>query len=144
MYSDGLVFQPDSAFMDQYADLEGFDEGTIESSLEYRDSASWEPKSWVVGVVRNGREIAYDWNDLQRLDTIRDTIAREPILLVAQGRSGFVVYTEITDSLYTENVATGALELTVSHLKRPIPAYQEFWHSWRTFHPNTTKYEPKK
>jgi hypothetical protein len=22
------------------------------------------------------------------------------------------------------------------------PASQEFWHSWRTFHPNTTRYEP--
>jgi hypothetical protein len=22
-----------------------------------------------------------------------------------------------------------------------VQSYQEFWHSWSTFHPNTTKYE---
>ena len=30
--------------------------------------------------------------------------------------------------------------LAGTQLKR-VPAYQKFWHSWRTFHPGTTMYE---
>jgi hypothetical protein len=32
----------------------------------------------------------------------------------------------------------------VREIVREVPACQEFWHSWRTFHPNTTRYVPKK
>ncbi|HLZ17631.1 MAG TPA: DUF3179 domain-containing (seleno)protein, partial [Cyclobacteriaceae bacterium] len=24
----------------------------------------------------------------------------------------------------------------------PVQAYQEYWHSWRTFHPQTEKFQP--
>ena len=27
-----------------------------------------------------------------------------------------------------------------SYKLKPLPAYQEFWHSWRTFNPGTEKY----
>ena len=26
----------------------------------------------------------------------------------------------------------------------PVQSYQEFWHSWKTFHPNTEQYQPNK
>jgi Protein of unknown function (DUF3179) len=45
-----LILAPDTNFRRQYAGLKGFDNGTIEGSLEKRDSASWQLKSWVVGV----------------------------------------------------------------------------------------------
>ena len=68
-----LVLRPDPAFLDQYAGLKDYDEGTIASSLEGRDTASWQPKSWVVGVVHNGVARAYDWNGL--MDTPPYTMA---------------------------------------------------------------------
>lgn len=129
-HPEGLVFQPDSSFMDQYTDLDGFDEGTIESSLEYRDSASWEPKSWVVGVVHNGQARAYDWNDIQRVVRILDTLGGDSILVLRSGTNGFK----------TMRYA----DLPFAIRPQPLKAYQEFWHSWRTFHPNTTRYEPKR
>ena len=46
-----LILQADPDFQRQYDHLKGFDEGTIDGSLEKRDTASWQRKSWVVGVV---------------------------------------------------------------------------------------------
>lgn len=129
-YPAGLILQPDSNYTEQYAGLEGFDDGTIESSLEYRDTASWQPKSWVVGVVHNGQARAYDWNDIQRAGQIIDTLGGDSILVLRSGANGFMTmrHTDLPSAIRP----------------RPLEAYQEFWHSWRTFHPNTTRYEPKK
>jgi Protein of unknown function (DUF3179) len=136
----GLVFQPDTNFTERYAGLDGYDEGTIASSLEYRDTASWQMKSWVVGVVHNGQARAYDWNDIQHLGALQDTIDGERIKISADQEVGFVV--EHVTSHVAERLDGSGFDSTVS--TSVIPAYQEFWHSWRTFHPNTTRYEPKK
>ena len=160
LHPKGLVFQPDSNFTEDYAGLKGFDDGTIKSGLEYRDTASWQMKSWVVGVVRNGQARAYDWNDLLRIGEIKDTLAGDTIvvsldvssmhmsdsdgLIFVRDSSTFEVYRQITTSpervvdpiTYEE---TYFQTVQAEHLS----AYQEFWHSWRTFHPNTTRYEPK-
>ena len=45
LHPNTLVFQPDTLFRDEYAGLKGYDNGTIESSLEHRDSVSWQMKS---------------------------------------------------------------------------------------------------
>ncbi len=136
----GLVFQPDSNFTQEYAGLKGFDDGTIESSLEYRDTASWQPKSWVVGVVLDGHERAYDWNYLSRNEVINDTLGGQCIKLSTDSATGFdglVVFSEVSDRADGSGRDSTYVEMN-------IPAYQEFWHSWRTFHPNTTRYEPKR
>jgi len=143
----GLVFQPDPNFTEQYAGLEGFDDGTIGSSLEYRDSASWQPKSWVVGVVHKGLARAYDWNDLVQRSTLNDTLGGDPITLTSTGSSpGFHVSIDLRDTVWTTADSAGILvgRYQIAGNLRRIPAYQEFWHSWRTFHPNTTRYELKR
>ena len=140
LHPKGLVFQPDSNFTEEYAGLEGFDDGTTESSLEYRDTASWQPKSWVVGVVHNGQARAYDWNDLQASPTILDTLGGQYLEVRSRtGNADFSAY-GLTIDIHERSDGSG---LDSSVASRAIPAYQEFWHSWRTFHPNTTRYEPK-
>lgn len=129
-HPQGLVMRPDPNFTEQYKGLAEFDEGTIDSHLEYRDTASWQPKSWVVGVVHNGAARAYDWNELSRSIEIHDTLGGDSIWLIT-GSEGFAVNELVTDTIYGEHGVW-------------IPAYQEFWHSWRTFHPNTTRYLPKR
>jgi len=140
LHPKGLVFQPDSNFTEGYADLVGFDDGTIESGLEYRDSASWQPKSWVVGVVNNGQARAYDWDDLQQYKWINDTLGGQSINLVARPPVGFEA-SNSTLEVIARLDGSGVDSLLTSGT---IPAYQEFWHSWRTFHPNTTRYEPRR
>ncbi|MBK6753828.1 MAG: DUF3179 domain-containing protein [Flavobacteriales bacterium] len=134
VYPNGLVFQPDPNFTEQYAGLEGFDNGTIASGLEYRDTASWQPKSWVVGVIHKGQARAYDWNDLSRLGAINDTISGDSIV-VSQPN---VIWSSRDTSFKSDTLA-----FLVTTTYERISAYQEFWHSWRTFHPNTTRYEPR-
>jgi len=150
-----LVLQPDPSFLDQYAGLEDYDEGTIASSLEGRDTASWPPKSWVVGVVHNGAARAYDWNDLMEMPRYTmadpsaspehltlDTLGGDTICVIVDDAGGFRVNRCTVQHEDVLNIGDGASQNQYVR-KEAIPAYQEFWHSWRTFHPNTTRYTTK-
>ncbi len=147
LHPSGLVFQPDSSFMEEYAGLKGFDDGTIDSGLEYRDTASWQAKSWVVGLVHNGQARAYDWNVLSRERAIHDTLAADSITirLGDDGRSFAATRTSRDTAATSQLGPSGELagRYVTNTRTDTIPAYQEFWHSWRTFHPNTTRYGAK-
>lgn len=147
LHPTGQVFQPDANFTEGYAVLNGFDDGKIESGLEYSDTARWQPKSWVVGVVHNGKARAYDWNDLVHFGKLEDTLGGDAITITStSSRIGFVASVDERDTAWTSADSSGHLvgrSIEVGSLHE-IPAYQEFWHSWRTFHPNTTRYEPKR
>ncbi|HQW85930.1 MAG TPA: DUF3179 domain-containing (seleno)protein [Flavobacteriales bacterium] len=144
LHPQGLVMQPDPAFMKEYAGLKDYDEGTMVSSLEGRDTASWQPKSWVVGVVHNGVARAYDWNELQRFRVIKDLLGTDTIsVALANDQRSFSAYVVHRDTAATSQYeANGDITARyVVHVRADtIPAYQEYWHSWRTFHPNTTRY----
>ncbi len=158
-YPNTLIMQPDINFEKQYKGLQGFDAGTIESSLEKRDSASWKFKSWVVGVLYGGHAKAYDWNELVKQKIINDTIQSEPIILVLEkdGTSfhawncrvnGQALKFSIDEAAQTlkDNATNSIWNMdgicTEGQLKgtrlSAVPAYQEFWHSWQSFHPSTT------
>lgn len=155
------ILQPDSVFAKQYKDLEGFDEGTINSGLEKRDSGSWQFKSWVIGVEMNGHAKAYDWNDLVKQRVINDTFQNKPLVLVLENDNrSFHVFNRQLNTMLLEfrfDAASQTLKDATSNsawnmngeciegiLKgnrlSAIQAYQEFWHSWESFHPATTKY----
>jgi hypothetical protein len=142
-----LVLQPDPSFLEQYTGLKDYDEGTIKSSLEYRDTASWQPKSWVVGVVHNGVARAYDWNELQRARSIKDLFGTDSVTVaLKKDQRSFTAVVMRRDTVATSQYeADGVIRarFVVHVVTDTIPAYQEFWHSWRTFHPNTTRYEKK-
>ncbi len=161
-YPNTLILQPDPAFAKQYKGLEGFDAGTINSGLEKRDSASWQFKSWVVGVQINGQAKAYDWNELVKQQVINDTFQNTSlvVLLENDNRSFHVWNSKLNDQLlkFNFNAATGSLKDMATNsiwnmngeciegvLKGQslsvIQAYQEFWHSWEAFHPAATKYK---
>ena len=163
LHPNSTILQPDTIFKKDYDDLAGFDKGTVKSRLEKRDSASWKMKSWVVGIKLNGIEKAYDWNDLLKVYFIQDTIGRQPILLMLEKDTSsfhafsrelngqtlsFITYQELsqlidsnTHSAWDQNGHCISGTLKEAQLK-PVPAYQEFWHSWKQFHPNTTQFKP--
>ncbi len=151
VHPNTLVLQPDPAFLDQYAGLEDYDEGSIASSLEGRDTASWQPKSWVIGVVHNGVARAYDWNDLLDDFVIGDTLGGDTIeVIMFHGNRSVAVYKrwwpkgQFHEFMGQPEVPAPVDEGMAQRIDSlSIPAYQEFWHSWRTFHPNTTRYLPK-
>jgi hypothetical protein len=162
IHPNSTILQPDSNFKNDYDDLADFDKGTIKGHLEKRDSASWKMKSWVVGVKTNGFEKAYDWNDLLKDYFIQDTIGRQAVLLVLekdtssfhafnrtlQGQTLYFIPDRVPDHLMDSNThsiwnlnglcISGSLK--ASQLE-PLVSYQEFWHSWKQFHPYSTQYK---
>ena len=157
------ILQPDTNYQKDYDDLADFDKGTLKSHLEKRDSASWKMKSWVIGVKASGLEKAYDWNDLLKTDLIQDQVGQVPVLLVLEndtssfhafnrmvhGQTLFFSIDKLSSSLTDSNTQSiwnfdgtclsGSLKDNKLEL---LPAYQEFWHSCKQFHPNTTTYNP--
>jgi hypothetical protein len=156
-----LILQPDVKFTDQYAGLDKYDEGKMEGSLESTDSLSWQSKSWVVGVSIGLDAKAYDWNNLKSMRVINDNLRRVPIVVVLQNDSAsFHVWNRVVGSdtlnfLYADSLKAIIDTQTKSvwawngkctngvykdSSLKSIQSYQEFWHSWKTFHPNTTQY----
>jgi len=81
LYPHSKILQPDSLYLEKYKKLDGFDRGTIENHLEYRDSLSWKDKSWVIGVTVKDQSRAYDWNYLVDNRIINDTLNGTPLLI---------------------------------------------------------------
>jgi hypothetical protein len=155
-YPNSLVMQPDSTFADEYKDMEKYDKGIGKSSLTKRDSASWKPKSWVVGVTYNNTSKAYDWNELVKNKFIQDSLPGLPLVITLEKdtasfhvfdrtvkgkvlsfiKSGDELMIDNTNS--TWNMDGNCIEGVLKGEKlQNIQAYQEFWHSWKTFHPET-------
>lgn len=150
LYPNSRIMQADPKFADEYSKDYAYEKGTSRKTLTGTDTASWQDKSWVVGLTVNNHSKAYDWNRLRREQIVHDDIAGTPIVLVLSPDSAsffaFVrpdAQTHFTlrgDSLVAQNAsfalsgrgATGRLE--------PLNASQEFWHSWRTFKPLTERY----
>jgi hypothetical protein len=157
-YPNSKIMQPDTLFQQGYDDLKLYDEGTLPSGLEKRDSLSWRDKSWVVGVQIKQQARAYDWNDLLKVRVINDTLGGFPIAVTVENDSASF-YVVNRDTLnFRIDVQENVLKdvntwstwqwngvCTSGTLKnvrlKPVQSYQEFWHSWRTFRPHTTKYE---
>jgi len=162
LYPNSTVLEADSSYKKQYRGLDGYNKGTIKGSLEKRDSASWQFKSWVVGVVSNRAAKAYDWNELVKKEIIEDSVGGAPVLIALENdTASFHVWSRkvndrmlhfektkaqdtlvdtSTRSLWDMNGTCVDGTLKGSQLKT-IQAYQEFWHSWKNFHPATAVYK---
>ena len=157
-----LILQPDTTYNQEYADLQGFDSGTVKSSLERRDSLSWKFKSWVIGVSQGGYAKAYDWNQLVKTKVINDQIHQIPLALqLDRDGMSFHVWNRKVDGeilRFSWNDSLRAMEDVQTHslwdgrgkaIRGPLlgkelgslQAYQQFWHSWNNFHPNTSTYQ---
>lgn len=152
LHPHSKVMQPDPVYQAKYDSMSRYESGRGKSTLTKTDTVSWKEKSWVVGIQVDGAARAFDWNRLKKERIINSQVGTTPVALVlsADKNSFFAFdkainepFTLRNDTIFTK---TGAHDLlgkrltgTGSDLKR-INAYQEFWHSWRTFHPGTERY----
>lgn len=154
MYPFGKVMQADNGFNAKYDSLGRFEKGKSKSSLTGTDTLSWKDKSWVVGIHTDNIDKAYDWNDLKKQRVIHDRMGNTPLIIVlsddgqsfaAFARGEDQKFTVRNDSLITDNglYDFNGRSVNASGDLRRITAYQEFWHSWKTFHPETDVYESK-
>ena len=150
LYPESLVMQADPAFLDQYARDYAFERGTSRSRLTGTDTASWREKSWVVGLTLGGESRAYDWNGLRRERLIHDVLGGTPVLLVlGPDEASFFAFERPDtasrfelrgDSLVSGTAAWALNGYGTAGRLAPLPASQEFWHSWRSFQPGTSRY----
>ncbi|NUO00617.1 MAG: DUF3179 domain-containing protein, partial [Saprospiraceae bacterium] len=152
LYPNTLVMQPDPEFRVAYDSMSTYEKGRLTGKLTRRDTASWQPKSWVVGLTLGQNSKAYDWNRLQQERLIYDEVNNQPIVVVlSKDSSSFVVlersskvqkFTLQQDTLISADNRYSFLGVSQNKgqpdLKK-LPAYQEYWHSWKTFHPQTEK-----
>jgi len=151
MHPGALVLQPDDASTANY-DPEGkYERGKSRGELTRTDSASWNDKSWVVGIEVGSISKAYDWNRLKRERVINDRVGETPVVLVlAADQASFSAFRRPAAaefSLAGDGLAGGGRTFDLagqdladsSRRLEKIQAYQEFWHSWRTFHPGSLR-----
>ena len=150
LHPESLIMQPDPGFATDYKHMANYEKGLSKSSLTKTDTASWKDKSLVIGVQAGTIEKAYDWNELKKQQIINDKIGTIPVvlLLASDGKSFFAFQKPNDepasiqkDTLYFNNTrfSLEGKQVNGSAQLAALPAYQEFWHSWRTFHPKTLK-----
>ncbi|MCB0607744.1 MAG: DUF3179 domain-containing protein [Lewinellaceae bacterium] len=153
MYPATRIMQPDPAFAAEYDSLANYEAGRRKGALTRRDTVPWAEKAWVVGVATDREAKAYDWVALEKERIIYDRLGSLPIALVLAGdNKSFTVlqragedqrFTLQNDTLFTPdgsyNLVGKSHDPAIPDLKK-LNASQEYWHSWRTFHPATAKY----
>ncbi len=151
LYPEALVMQLDEMIKSKYDTLGRYERGKSKGDLTRTDSLSWKDKSWVIGIQIGSESKAYDWNTLKVNHIINDQLGGKPIFIaLSKDEQSFVAFERPSidlnfsirnDSLLADGHAYNfsGVSTTADRLKK-INAYQEFWHSWRTFHPNTLQY----
>ncbi|MEP7142714.1 MAG: DUF3179 domain-containing (seleno)protein [Ferruginibacter sp.] len=147
---NSMVMQPDSAFITSYDTTMKYESGKSKSELTGTDSLSWKDKSWVIGVKAGRERKAYDWNKLKTERIIQDKVGNHFVLLVLanDNKSFFAFERPGENAVFSLNRDTITFNnhhykingqgIDTAFLLKPLPAYQEFWHSWRTFNVNTS------
>jgi hypothetical protein len=149
LYPFGTVMQEEQAFKTNYDSLGRFEKGKSRNSLTRTDSLSWKEKSWVIGVEVGNKTKAYDWIELKTQKIVHDTIDGTSIV-IALSNDGYSFaafrnpagkrFSLRNDSLVAEMEKYDFAGRSANSQLPKIKAYQEFWHSWKTFHPATETY----
>jgi hypothetical protein len=153
-----LILQPDKHYLSDYTDLKNYDRRQAvdkDSTLKNKDTLI--RKSWVVGVVVNGQAKAYDWRRLFKKQVLNDQVNHVPLLLGIEKDSltyhafvsainGKILHfkqnaaSQLTDqetaSIWNWDGLATSGTMKGSQLGK-IQGYQEYWHSWKHFHPGT-------
>jgi hypothetical protein len=147
----GKVMDAEDRSKESYDSLGRFEKGRSKNNLTRTDSMSWKDKSWVVGIELDGKSKAYDWIRLKELKIINDKIDDTPIMIaIASDEQSFAAFRRNSeDKFIVRNdslVSTrGKYDFAGRNIEgnnlQPIKSYQEFWHSWKQFHPETEAYK---
>jgi hypothetical protein len=108
----------------------------------------------VAGITVSNTSKAYDWNDLMKKQIINDVISAQPVVLfLANDHKSLFAYKRNSEaqqfSIRNDTLSDGLIQYDFSgrpyldSLKNlvPLQVYQEYWHSWKQFHPETLQSE---
>lgn len=149
LYPESKVMQADPKFVAAYDSSFRYESGTSRSRLTGTDSLSWKDKSWVIGIKSGNDRKAFDWNQLLAERIIHDRIGQMSLAIVlADDNKSFFAFrlpwanTRLdmrNDTIIFNNrrYRLDGKGIDTSDVLQPLQAYQEFWHSWKTFNPTT-------
>ncbi|MBK9981920.1 MAG: DUF3179 domain-containing protein [Saprospiraceae bacterium] len=150
LHPNSLIMQPDTSFKSEYDSLANYEGGRRTGKLTRRDTLSWQKKSWVAGITVNNTSKAYDWNELMTKQIINDVISAQPVVLfLATDNKSLFAFKRNSEaqnfSIRNDTLSDGLIQYDLSgrpyqdSLKNlvPLQVYQEYWHSWKQFHPET-------
>lgn len=153
LHPNTLVMQADSKFQEAYEGMKIYEKGHNKGRLTRYDPNSWKDKSWIVGVAIGTEAKAYDWNELTKDRIIYDELAGTPIAIVlAKDGFSFITlkrtskdqkFTIENDKIITDGKIynfTGKAQSPETKDLAIIDSHQEYWHSWKTFHPQTKSF----
>ncbi|MET3981304.1 hypothetical protein ABIB62_003826 [Mucilaginibacter sp. UYP25] len=157
-YPGSQILQPDAIYTNDYADLKDYDiKQAVDKDTTLKNKDSLMRKSWMIGVIVQGQPKAYDWRAMVRKRTLNDKIKNTSLLIAMEkdsvnyhawnstvnGKSlNFQVNADeqLTDdetsSIWDWKGTCTSGSYKGSHLA-VVQAYQEYWRSWKQFHPNT-------
>ncbi|HJW29014.1 MAG TPA: DUF3179 domain-containing (seleno)protein [Saprospiraceae bacterium] len=152
LHPNSTIMQPDTTFKKEYEDESDFEVGRPKGRLTVYDTASWHDKSWIAGVIIGEESRAYDWNELKKDTLVRDVILGVPIAIFISDKGKSIMGVKrnssyqplhlrndtLTDGTNQYDLNGKNLDPNGKNLER-ITVYQEYWHSWKTFHPNTSR-----
>jgi hypothetical protein len=154
-----LIMQPDKLYTTDYADLKNYDRiQIIDRDSTFKNKDSLIKKSWVLGVIVNGQARAYDWRHLNNKRLLNDELDHNSLLIgiekdsltyhawnsTIKGKTlhfnldnnGLLTDEETASVWDWDGVCTSGPQKGQQLTK--IQAYQEYWRSWKHFHPSTT------
>jgi hypothetical protein len=153
-----LILQPDQHYQSDYNDLKNYDRlQAVDKDSTIKNKDTLIRKSWVLGVIINGQPKAYDWRKLFKKRLVNDNVNQKPLLVAIESDSltyhafnstinGKVLHFKLdsvgvlkdneTASVWDWDGLATSGSLKGCRLDK-IQAYQEYWHSWKHFHPNT-------
>ncbi len=149
LHPSGKVMQAEASFKDSYDTLGRFEKGRSKGKLTRTDSLSWKDKSWVLGIQVDGKAKAYDWIELKRSKIVNDKVGSTPVVIaISNDEQSFVAFKRNSDEQFIMRndsliSARGRYDLAGRGANgdklQAVKIYQEFWHSWKQFHPNTER-----
>ena len=159
-FPKSLILQGDEKFKSSYVQMDNYDKGNSKSNLTKRDTASWNPKSWIVGIETDLIAKAYDWNQLVDLRLMQDSLPNLPLVILLENDSAsFHTYSrKIKNDILNFSLRSDSIidlnsqsiwdyngtciegKLKGASLEK-IKSYQEYLHSWEFFHPGSTRYK---
>jgi|HubBroStandDraft_1064217.scaffolds.fasta_scaffold75063_2 uncharacterized protein DUF3179 len=150
LHPGSLVMQPDEPSRENYDTYGRFERGLSTGELTRTDRSSWLDKSWVVGIQVGLSSKAYDWRRLRAQRIINDRVGDVPVVLaLSADQKSFAAFERPDDgwvfALQGDVLSANgrSFDLSGRDLAAPdrrlksVNGHQEFWQSWRTFHPDT-------
>lgn len=157
-YPATQIMQPDKIYMDDYIDLKDYDhKQSVDKDSTLKNKDSLVKKSWMIGIISNGKPKAYDWRHLVKKRVLNDDFNGTPLVIaIEEDFQSFHTWSSMVDGKALHFIMdaekclrdketsslwdwTGTC-IDGAHKGKKlgnIQGYQEYWRSWKQFHPET-------